>query len=544
MLRLITFGGLSLTGSLRAEQTALQRRQLALLALLASAAERGMSRDKLFAYLWPESDASRARHALNQTVYSLRRSVGVPVISTAGAQLRLNTPVIGADVIDFQTAMHNDRVAEATAFYTGTFLDGFFVDAAPEFEQWAELERARLAKLADLAVESLAQAATTSGDHKGAALLWLRLAERDPLNSRVALATMQALARSGDRASALRHGERHTTLLSEELNAAADTRVLALMSSLRESSDPPPASLGASRPVAAALELQSPRDALRRQYVEHVSHAVAGRYAVRGQADRTGTSMGFHAVALSNGAPVTLRVIQPGLAALLDVRQFLSVLRRVADLRHPNLGRLIDAGESEQVVFYVAEPIEGETLRARLATERQLGLEDALNIAADLAAGLRAAHVAGVWHLDVKPRNVLLRGGHAVLTEVGIAPTIAAAAGEAMTRSGVTLGTPAYMSPEQVAGERQLDGRSDIYSLGCLLFHMLAGEPPFAGPTAQAVLVRRLTESAPTLRSSRGEVPAALERVVARMLARVPADRFRTMEEAHATLREFADRGL
>lgn len=538
MLRLITFGGLSVMGVPGPNPAPVPRRQLALLALLACSGGRGMSREKLFAYLWPESDASHARHALNQSVYSLRHDLDAKLLRTSGGELRLDTQVIDADVIGFEAAMKSNDFENAVAHYAGLFLDGFFLDGAPEFERWAETERARLAKLADLAMESLARAASARGDHHEAATQWLRLAARDPLNSRVALETMRSLATAGNRATALRHGERHTALLKEELDAAPDAHVLALMSRLRGSGEESAPALGAPQPTVTSARLLPAPDVLRERYQRRVARALADRYRMETQHEGGSASTAFRALALPDGAPVTVRIVQPALAALLDVRQFVSAMRRLAELRHDRVARVLDAGECNEVVYYVTEPLEGATLRARLKVERQFGLEEALDIACDLAAALTAAHSSGIWHLDLKPRNVLLRAGHGILLEAGIAPAIAAAAPGAMTRSGVTLGTPAYMSPEQVAGEDQLDGRSDVYSFGCVLYHMLAGAPPFAGPTAQAALVRRLTESPPSLRSSRGEVPAALERILVRMLARVPADRPQTMADVERALRQ------
>jgi DNA-binding SARP family transcriptional activator len=538
MLTLRTFGGLSVAGSGTSGGVAPQRRQLALLALLAGA--RGVSRDKLLAYLWPESDAERSRHALNQALYALRRDLGADAVLTAGAELRLNPAAITADVAELEAALECGDGARAAALYAGPFLDGFFLEDAPEFERWVDAERARLAHRASAAMESLATAAAARGDHHAAAGWWRRLADADPLNSRLALLLIRSLAASGDRAGALRHATSHAALLREELDVPPDPQITAIARRLRSADDEvpharplQPAARSALPPMLGAAAAESSR-----RYLDHLRHALADRYEVGERLERGGASTAFRAKALSDGSAVTLRVVHPTLAALLDVRRFVADLRRLAPVAHPAIARLVDVGEADSVVYYASAPVDGGALRARLAADRQLPLGEALRIAREVAGGLAASHAAGVLHLDLKPRHVLLASRSATVSELGVAPAIAAAAGEALTHSGVTLGTPAYMSPEQAAGEKQLDARSDIYSLGCILYHMLAGEPPFAGPTAQAVLTRRLTEPVPPLRASRGSVSPALERVLSRMVARVPADRFPTAAEAEAALED------
>jgi len=244
----------------------------------------------------------------------------------------------------------------------------------------------------------------------------------------------------------------------------------------------------------------------------------------------------FRATDSRGGRQITLRVVHPALAALLDVRRFIADMRRVMKLDHPGLATLVDVGEGNGVVYYAWASVEGETLRSRLVVERQLSIAAGLDIALRIADALAAAHAAGVLHLDLKPRHIILAAGGAVLTELGVAAAVVSAAGESVTQTGVTMGTAAYMSPEQVSGDGCIDARSDIYSLGCTVYHMLAGEPPFAGSTAQAVLVRRLTEEVRPLRRARERVSPRLDQVITQMLARVPADRFQSADDVHAAL--------
>ncbi len=202
-----------------------------------------------------------------------------------------------------------------------------------------------------------------------------------------------------------------------------------------------------------------------------------------------------------------------------------------ARLNHPHILPLHDSGEADGLLFYVMPYVEGETLRDRIDREEQLPLEDALLITKEVAAALRYAHSHDVIHRDIKPENVLLSAGEAVVADFGIARAIAEAGGERLTETGISIGTPAYMSPEQASGASKLDGRSDIYALGCVLYEMLTGEPPYTGPTAQAVLAKKLSEATPRVSVVRERVPGSVEAAIEQALAKVPADRFVTAEQ-------------
>src|SRR5688572_13485618 len=211
---------------------------------------------------------------------------------------------------------------------------------------------------------------------------------------------------------------------------------------------------------------------------------------------------------------VALKLLHPELAASLGAERFLQEIRTTARLTHPYILPLHDSGEVDGLLYYVMPYVEGETLRQRLIRERQLPLDDALHIASDVASALAYAHGHGIVHRDIKPENILLAGGEAVVADFGIARAIKAAGGERLTETGLALGTVAYMSPEQSAADREIDGRSDVYSLGCVLYEMLAGQPPFTGPTAQAIVARRLSEPVPLLRHVREQVPVPVEQAI------------------------------
>jgi serine/threonine-protein kinase len=223
---------------------------------------------------------------------------------------------------------------------------------------------------------------------------------------------------------------------------------------------------------------------------------------------------------------VALKLLHPELAASLGAERFLHEIRTTAKLTHPHILPLHDSGEVDGLLFYVMPYVEGESLRQRLIRERQLPLDDALRIASDVASALAYAHGHGIVHRDIKPENILLAGGEAVVADFGIARAITAAGSERLTETGLAMGTVAYMSPEQSAADREIDGRSDLYSLGCVLYEMMAGQPPFTGPTGQAIVARRLSEPVPTLHHVREQVPVPVEQAVMKALAKVPADRF------------------
>jgi tetratricopeptide (TPR) repeat protein len=236
-----------------------------------------------------------------------------------------------------------------------------------------------------------------------------------------------------------------------------------------------------------------------------------------------------------------LKVLRPELAGLIGVDRFVREVRLTARLQHPNVLPVLDSGvlttaDGTRLPWYSMPYLAGESLRGRIAREQQLPLESALRITEEVASALEAAHQQGIAHRDVKPENVMLSGGVAYVVDFGIAKALVETGDERLTSTGLAIGTPAYMSPEQASGGL-VDARSDQYSLGCLLYEMLAGEPPFTGPTAQSIVARRLAEAPRPVRSVRPAVPAAIERVVLKALERVPADRFDSVSAFAAALR-------
>jgi serine/threonine-protein kinase len=263
-------------------------------------------------------------------------------------------------------------------------------------------------------------------------------------------------------------------------------------------------------------------------FVARLRAALAGRYRIERELGRGGMATVYLAHDLRHDRPVALKFLHPELAAALGPDRFLHEIRTAAKLQHPHILPLFDSGEADGQLWYTMPYVEGETLRARLQREKQLPLDDALGIIAQVLSALHYAHAHGVIHRDIKPENILLEGDQAVVADLGIARAIGAAGEDRLTETGMAVGTVAYMSPEQTVGQRDLDGRSDVYSVGVVLYEMLAGEAPFTGQSAQAIVARRLTEAPRPLRSSRETVPPAVDQAVMTALARAPADRHRT----------------
>jgi len=265
-----------------------------------------------------------------------------------------------------------------------------------------------------------------------------------------------------------------------------------------------------------------------------LTETLTDRYELEREIGRGGMATVYLAHDIKHDRRVAIKVLHPELSAVLGPERFLAEIKTTANLQHPHILPLFDSGDANGLLYYVMPYVEGETLRGRLERERQLPVGDAVSIATEAADALQYAHEHGVVHRDVKPENILLQNGHALVADFGIALAVEQAGGVRMTQTGLSLGTPQYMAPEQAMGDRHIDARADIYALGAVTFEMLAGEPPFTGPSGQAIIARVITEDAPSLRAHRRSVPLHVEAAVSRALEKLPADRF-------ATARAFAD---
>ncbi|MEO5618415.1 MAG: protein kinase, partial [Candidatus Eisenbacteria bacterium] len=269
---------------------------------------------------------------------------------------------------------------------------------------------------------------------------------------------------------------------------------------------------------------------------DQLNTSLADRYRIQRELGRGGMATVFLAEDLRHHRPVAIKVLHPELAHALGPERFLREIEVASRLTHPHILPVHDSGSANGLLFYVMPYVEGESLRQRLEREKQLPLADALRLAREVADALDYAHRRGVVHRDIKPENILLAEQHAVVADFGIARAIVAAGGAKLTTTGVMIGTPTYLSPEQAAGSEDLDGRSDLYGLGCVLYEMLAGQPPFTGPTAESLAYQHLSVAARPVTDLRPAVPEAVARTIHRTLAKAAADRFSTAAEFAAAL--------
>jgi eukaryotic-like serine/threonine-protein kinase len=260
---------------------------------------------------------------------------------------------------------------------------------------------------------------------------------------------------------------------------------------------------------------------------------LTGRYSLERELGQGGMAVVYLARDLRHDRKVALKVLRPEISVEIGAERFLREIKMAAGLTHPHILPVYDSGQAEGLLFYVMPNMEGRSLRERLETEKQLPLDEALRITREVATALDYAHRNRVIHRDIKPENILFQEGNAMVADFGIGKALSGSAG--VTQTGLAVGTPAYMSPEQAMGEQEIDGKSDIYSLGCVLYEMLTGEVPFTGPTPQAIMTKRFVSPVPHVKAMR-DVPEGLDQVVTRSLARSPVDRFSTSAEFAAAL--------
>ena len=517
MLRLITFGGLGLRGGPNGGLNhPVPRRGLAVLALLAAAPESGVSREAITAYLWPESDEEHGRNALRQTLHGLRRELDAPDLLASGSALRLNPAVVTSDLREFEAARAAGDLAGAIACYAGPFLEGYHLPDAAEFDQWAARKRAEYAARAAAVLETLAREDARAGRLHPAAEWWRQRAALDPLDTGVARELITALAAAGNIAAAVRIARAHESLIREELGRAPEADFLSLVARLRSG---PAEVAGAPTPAPADGE---------GDFESRLRSELAGRYALEGrpEAGRDGRIRRLAARDVRHDRPVTIRVIHPAVASSLDIRRFVREIELTGRLLHPHIVPLLDSGAVAGRPWYAVPRAEGETLRDRLVREGGIGAEEVVRLTSELADALGYAHSKGVVHRDVAPENILLSGGHALLSNLGVAWALNSAADSRLTDTGMMVGTPAYMSPEQ-ATDRAVDVRTDIYSLAAVVFEMLTGEPLFSGPTPQAIIAKRAADPKQPERLL-ASLPDPIRAVLARALAENPADRWPT----------------
>ncbi|HWZ60286.1 MAG TPA: protein kinase [Gemmatimonadaceae bacterium] len=528
MLRLTVLGGLGLTADgAPYVGPAVQRRRLLLLAVLAAAGRRGMSRDKVLSFLWPDADAEQGRQALYQALHVVRRAFGQTAIAGGTTSLTVTADVISSDVADFTEAIGGRAYEQGIAAYGGPFLDGLTFDGAPELERWVTAERARLAREYVTALEQMAAGAVGRRDMAGAVRWRRRLAAEDPLSTAAAIGLIEALVAIGDRGGALQAALVHESLVRAELETEADESVRSWVARLKAGRAEPavPPTRGIVAPVAV------PGAAAERAR-ERLARAVAGRYVVERRLAAGHVEATYAATDARDRSPVELHVIHPHVAAHVDADHFMRTVARAVALDDGRLLRLLDCSASDELVFYVSAPAGGTTLRDRLAQDGPFAVGDAVGVGRAVALALAMLHAHELTHGDLRPKYVHLMAPDAVVSGYAVTQALFGPAIDGpATDTAVTIGAPAYMSPEQLIDGARPNPRSDVYSFGCLVYEMLTGEPPFGAGGGTAAAARKLTMPPPSPRQLRDSVPEALDGIIRRCLARVPADRFASAVE-------------
>ena len=265
--------------------------------------------------------------------------------------------------------------------------------------------------------------------------------------------------------------------------------------------------------------------------ITRLNAALEGRYAIEREIGEGGMATVYLAEDLRHERKVALKVLKPELAAVVGAERFLAEIKTTANLQHPHILPLFDSGQADSFLYYVMPYVEGESLRERIDRDQQLPVDEAVQIATNMAEALNYAHSQGVIHRDIKPANVLMLSGKPVISDFGIALAVGAAGGGRLTETGLSLGTPHYMSPEQATGDQNVGPQTDTYALGCVLYEMLVGEPPYTGPNAQAVLGQIITAEPVSAAKNRTAVPLNIDAAIRKALEKLPADRFASAQE-------------
>jgi len=516
-----------------------QPKRLALLAYLASnTGTAGCRRDRLLGLFWPELDEHRARKALNKAVHFLRTEIGdEALVSRNGDEVEIDATRLWCDAAAFQAAMHAGERAQALDLYVGDLLPSFGIDGASAFDEWMEAERTRLRLAAAHAARTLAMQHEQDGQATIAITLARRAASLSDLDERVVRQLLALLDRLGDRAGALDVYDRFARRMADDFEAEPAVETKHLVAQIRGRNGAP----SHARRDIAALEV---RPTTTTHFTPTSGRALfealrSRGYEIEREIGHGSTATVYLARDLRHSRSVAVKVLSPAIGALRHSERFREEIRVTAQLQYPNILPLLDSGDVHGVLFYVMPFVDGESLRTRIARNGRLNVTDAVSLARVIAGALEHAHRRGVIHRDIKPANILLSDGHAHVADFGIARAITDPGSDVITQTGVVIGSPAYMSPEQAAAAPTLDGRTDIYALGCVLYEMLVGKPPFSGGDGVAVLARHITDPVPSLRAVRADVPLWLEDVVRKALAKSPNDRWSTAAEfAEALARE------
>lgn len=530
MLRLTTFDGVSLTRDGQPVSAIASRRlSVALLLILALRGARGIAREALMELLWPDNAVKDPRHSLDQLLTVTRALTGQPDLFSGTSTLTLASRAIETDVDAFESARRDQRYEELAALYRAAFAEGFSFSASPALEELIDNARTRFAIEHAAAVRKLAERAEGRQLHGEAAGWWKVLYEVDQLDRSVALRLIASLALDNRNGDALRIARAASAAIFAEYgNPDADLeRWIARLEDGRKGVATPEiveraeltGAKGADKSSGAALSADSPVPV-----ADWLNRVVGGRYRLEKILRSGRIATVFLAVDTKHaGSLVEVQLLEPPVAACMPPDHFSQVFRQVIQLSHPNVLPTFDAGSEGGLRYIVTAVSRGTLLHERLRQNKALPIAEAVEIAMGISGALAHAHGRGVLHGDLRPKAVMISQS-AIVSGFGLADSIRWSV-DGNGSAILTLGSTVYHSPEQLMGEVRIDMSSDVYALGCMLFEMLAGEPPFGGKTRPNRMLK-LSEAAPSVREFRETVPDDLANIVQRCLARVPADRF------------------
>jgi serine/threonine-protein kinase len=506
-----------------------QPKRIALLVYLAAAPRGFQRRDTLLAMFWPDLDEAHARDALNQAVRFLRKELGGSsesiIISRGSEELGVDAAALWCDVAAFRDAIEADRQGEALELYRGDLLPGFLLGRDAGFEAWLERERTWLRTRAAQAARVLADACERDARFTTAVSSARRAVELSSVDERIVRELLELLDRLGDRAGAMHAYEEFARRLATEYDAEPASETKGVIDRIRTHSRiatvPRETAIATDRAHAYTATL-APVDA--RPAVGSLTGVDLHGWHVEREIGRGGMATVYLARDVKHDRHVALKALRSDLSFSIGVERFLREVQIMARLAHPHILPLIDSGAANGVLYLVTPYIAGESLRQRLRREGRLSVDHALTTTREVAAALDYAHRHGVIHRDVKPENILLQDGQALVADFGIAHAISAASDPARS-TGTRAGTPSYMSPEQATGD-DIDPRSDVYSLGATLYEMLTGSPP----SYPLVPVRAV----------RSDVSTTVDTTIQTALANAAADRFPTMAAFTRALDESA----
>ncbi len=492
---------------------AAQRLRLALLAVLAASA-RGVSRETLAALLWGARDEERARHSLEQALYGLKSSLGVDPVRRTSTALVLDSTVLKTDVAEFDGAIDAADWERAAKTYRGPFLEGVLLNDAPDFEHWTERERSRRRDAFHQSLEHCANAASTRRELPDAVRWWRRLHQETAFSTRSTIGLARALDAAGERDEAVSVAEAHAA----ELGPAAKSKpeLTALLAALKGT--PTREEGGASVPSGSE------------SITADLSEALGSTYRIEGRISRSRLYDAFRARQVQSGRLSIIKVLDPSIVRYGDRRTLVQQLERAAALTHDHLAGFDTVGAVRHLVYLIGPDDEGENLLDRVRQRGELAVSDALSLARHVGAALAYAHTAGVLHLDLTPKRILVRQRSALLRDTGVVSAIRAAVatgGPKTDETDVVLGTPAFMSPELMRAQGSPNERGDLFSLATVLHYALTGAAPF-GPAGAGAQARPVPPSAASIRPT---VPAALDAALQRAMSPLRSDRQASVNE-------------